>query len=60
MGADTWDMVEVAVTAKTVERCRAAAGGGRFGRNRGTRSAGLEPTTQGLEIPCSIQLSYER
>ena len=24
------------------------------------RSAGLEPTTQGLEIPCSIQLSYER
>jgi hypothetical protein len=25
-----------------------------------TRSAGLEPTTQGLEIPCSIQLSYER
>ena len=25
-----------------------------------TRSAGLEPATQGLEIPCSIQLSYER
>ena len=53
--------MEVAVTAKTVERCLpAAAGQGRFGRNRGTRSAGLEPTTQGLEIPCSIQLSYER
>ena len=26
----------------------------------GTRSTGLEPATQGLEIPCSIQLSYER
>jgi hypothetical protein len=24
------------------------------------RSTGLEPVTQGLEIPCSIQLSYER
>lgn len=28
--------------------------------SRKTRPAGLEPATAGLEILCSIQLSYER
>ena len=31
-----------------------------YGKVDQARSTGLEPATQGLEIPCSMQLSYER